>query len=414
MPDSSNLGLWRCLAYTAHMEHTLIYTIIAGIVVAFLFGMVAKTLKLPAIFGYLLAGVAIGPHTPGFVADVTLAKQLAEIGIILLMFGVGLHFSFRDLLESRKIALPGALAQMLAATAIGALLARQLGYDVVAAIIFGFSLSVASTIVLIRSLEQRQLLESAGGKIAVSWLIVEDIAMVLALVMLPVLAEMVASKTAVSTSIIVELLLTVILKIGAFFAFMLIVGRRVLPWLLMRIAAIQSDELNTLGTLAIALGFALMAYVVFDASLALGAFLAGVMLNETEIGRRAADSSVQMRDAFSVLFFVSVGMLFDPRTLLDQPMAVLMTFLIIVVAKSMVAMAITGWFKQSRAVAYPIAIGLAQIGEFSFILGGLAFTKGLITQDLYSLILAGAMLSIVVNPFLFRMYDRRIARGCRL
>ena len=393
------------------MEHTLIYTIIAGIVVAFVFGMVAKHLKLPAIFGYLLAGVAIGPHTPGFVADVSLAKQLAEIGIILLMFGVGLHFSFRDLLESRKIALPGALAQMLCATAVGAVLATLLGYDPVASIIFGFSLSVASTIVLIRSLEQRQLLESAGGKIAISWLIVEDIAMVLALVMLPVLADIMAGDAAASPSFIVVTFLTVLLKIGGFFAFMLIVGRRFLPWLLKRIAAIHSAEITTLGTLAIALGFALIAYVVFDASLALGAFLAGVMLNESEIGRKAADSSVQMRDAFSVLFFVSVGMLFDPSTLVTQPIAVLMTFLIIVLAKSMVALAITGWFRQPREVAYPVAIGLAQIGEFSFILGGLALTKGLITQDLYNLILAGAMLSIVVNPFLFRFYDAKVKAG---
>ncbi len=234
--------------------------------------------------------------------------------------------------------------------------------------------------------------------------------MVLALVMLPVLAEMFASKTAISASMVGTLLLTVILKIGAFFAFMLIVGRRVLPWILMRTAAVKSDELNTLGTLAIALGFALIAYVVFDASLALGAFLAGVMLNETEIGRRAADSSIQMRDAFSVLFFVSVGMLFDPHTLLDQPIGVLTTFLIIVLVKAAVALVITGWFKQPRDVVYPVAIGLAQIGEFSFILGGLALSKGLITQDLYNLILAGAMLSIVVNPFLFRFYDRRVAR----
>lgn len=392
------------------MEHTLIYTIIAGIVVAFIFGMLAKQLKLPAIFGYLLAGVAIGPHTPGFVADVALARQLAEIGIILLMFGVGLHFSFRDLLESRAIALPGALAQIVCATLVGAGLASVLGNPPAAAIIFGFSLSVASTIVLIRSLEQRQLLDSAGGKIAISWLIVEDIAMVLALVMLPVLAEMMANETDVSAAHVAFILATVVLKIGGFFVFMLVIGRRFLPWLLTRIAALHSAEMNTLGTLAIALGFALIAYVVFDASLALGAFLAGVMLNETEIGRAASHSSVQMRDAFSVLFFVSVGMLFDPSTLLKQPMAALMTFLIIVLAKLAAAMAITAWFKQPREVAYPVAIGLAQIGEFSFILGGLALTKGLITQDLYNLILAGAMLSIVVNPFLFRAYDRSLRR----
>lgn len=392
------------------MDHTLIYTVIAGIVAAFIFGMLAKHLKLPAIFGYLLAGVSIGPHTPGFNADVTLARQLAEIGIILLMFGVGLHFSFRDLLESRKIALPGALAQMACATLVGAGLATILGYPPAAAVIFGFSLSVASTIVLVRSLEQRDLLNSPGGKVAISWLIVEDIAIVLALVMLPVLAEMVTQGQNIMATQVASLFATVVLKIGGFFAFMLVVGRRFLPWLLTRIAALHSDEMTTLGTLAIALGFALLAYVVFDASLALGAFLAGVMLNETAIGRKAADSSVQMRDAFSVLFFVSVGMLFDPRTLVTQPGAVLMTFLIIVLAKSAAAMAITAWFKQPREVVYPVAIGLAQIGEFSFTLGGLALSKGLIAQELYNLILAGAMLSIVVNPFLFRAYDRSVRR----
>ncbi len=396
--------------YSHFMEHALIYTIIASIVTAFIFGMLAKQMKLPAIFGYLLAGVAIGPNTPGFVADLSLANQLAEIGIILLMFGVGLHFSFKDLIASRKIALPGAIAQMTAATLIGASVAIWLGYDMTAAIIFGVSLSVASTIVLIRSLEQRKLLDSAGGKIAISWLIIEDIAMVFALVMLPVLAEMNNGTQEPSTKIIISTLLEVLFKIGGFFAFMIIVGRRLLPWLLVRTAKMRSDELNTLGTLAIALGFALIAYVVFDASLALGAFLAGVMLNESEIGRKSAQSSVQMRDAFSVLFFVSVGMLFDPRTMIEQPLPVLLTFLTIVGAKSAVAFAITYLFNQPRDVSYPVAIGLAQIGEFSFILGGLALSKGLMTQDLYNLILAGAMLSIVVNPFLFRIYDARIEK----
>ncbi len=390
------------------MEHTLIYTIIAGIVVAFLFGLVAKQLKLPAIFGYLLAGVAIGPHTPGFVADISLAKQLAEIGIILLMFGVGLHFSFRDLLESRKIALPGALTQMVCATLVGAALAMFLGYTPIASFVFGFSLSVASTIVLIRSLEQRNLMRSTGGKIAVSWLIVEDIAMVLALVMLPLLAAINDGTQVASPVLILTTAGIILAKIAGFFIFMLVVGRRFLPWLLTRVAAMKSEELTTLATLAIALGFAAIAFIVFDASLALGAFLAGVMLNESEIGRKSADSSLQIRDAFSVLFFVSVGMLFDPTTLVTDPLAVLLTFLTIVVAKSVAALAITRWFNQPRAVAYPVAIGLAQIGEFSFILGGLALTKGLIPQDLYNLILAGAMLSIVANPFLFRVYDAKV------
>jgi CPA2 family monovalent cation:H+ antiporter-2 len=389
------------------MEHTLIYTIIASIVAAFIFGMLAKQLRLPAIFGYLLAGIFIGPNTPGFVADVSLAKQLAEIGIILLMFGVGLHFSFRDLIDSRKIALPGAVVQMLSATAVGGLVATMLGYDPIASFIFGFSLSVASTIVLIRSLEQRNLLNSSGGKLAISWLIVEDIAMVFALVMLPVLAEIVSGAQEASFEVIAMIIIITLFKVGGFVTFMVVVGRRLLPWVLIRVAKMQSAELNTLGTLAIALGFALIAYVIFDASLALGAFLAGVMLNESDIGRNSADSSLQMRDAFSVLFFVSVGMLFDPNTLMDQPIAVLLTFLTIVVAKSVAAIAITSQFKQPREVSYAVAIGLAQIGEFSFILGGLALMKGLIVQDLYNLILAGAMLSIVANPFIFRLYDVR-------
>ncbi len=391
------------------MEHTLIYTIIASIVAAFLLGMVAKQIKLPAIFGYLFAGILIGPHTPGFVADVSLAKQLAEIGIILLMFGVGLHFSFRDLLDSRKIALPGAVVQMLSATAVGGLVGVLLGYDPIASFIFGLSLSVASTIVLIRSLEQRHLLESSGGKLAISWLIIEDIAMVFALVMLPVLAEIVHGSQEVSVRVVAVTILSTLFKVGGFVLLMVVVGRRLLPWVLTRCIRMQSAELNTLGSLAIALGFALVAYVVFDASLALGAFLAGVMLNESEVGRQSAEGSLQMRDAFSVLFFVSVGMLFDPDTLVQQPVAVLLTFLTIVVAKAMAALAITSWFKQPRAVSYEVAIGLAQIGEFSFILGGLALSKGLITQDLYNLILAGAMLSIVANPFLFRLYDARLA-----
>lgn len=387
------------------MEYALINTIIASVVTAFIFGMVAKKLNLPAIFGYLLAGVAIGPHTPGFVGDVSLAKQLAEIGIILLMFGVGLHFSLKDLINSRKIALPGALVQMMSATAVGAMLALSLGHSLVSSVIFGFSLSVASTIVLLRSLEQRNLLESDGGKIAISWLIIEDIAMVLALVMLPVVAEIVSGTQEASVKVILGTSLSVLFKIGGFFVFMFIIGRRFLPWLLVSIAKMRSPELNTLGTLAIALGFASVAYFVFDASLALGAFLAGVMLGESEIGRKSSDSTLSMRDAFSVLFFVSVGMLFDPATILKQPVAVLVTFITIVVAKSLAAIAITTCFKQSKQISYAVAIGLAQIGEFSFILGGLALSKGLMTQELYNLILAGAMLSIVINPFLFRLYD---------
>ncbi len=392
------------------MDYTLIYTIIGSIVTAFLFGLIAVRMKLPAIFGYLIAGVAIGPHTPGFVADISLAKQLAEIGIILLMFGVGLHFSFRDLMNTRKIALPGALVQMSSATLIGAAGALGFGYSLMEGIIFGFALSVASTIVLLRSLEQRKAIDHEAGKIAIGWLIVEDIAMVLALVLLPVIAEMMHEQS-VSVERVVAEALEVLFKIGGFFAFMLLVGRRILPWVLVATARRRSSELNTLCILAIALGFAAVAHLVFDASFALGAFLAGMVLNESEIGNKSAESTLPMRDAFSVLFFVSVGMLFEPITLIEQPVAVLMTFLIIVGAKSLAAYAITSHFKQSELVSATVGIGLAQIGEFSFILGSLALVKDLITMDMYNLILAGAMLSIVVNPFLFRLYDRHARRS---
>jgi monovalent cation:H+ antiporter-2, CPA2 family len=389
------------------METGLLTTIIASIVTAFAFGMAAKFMRLPAIFGYLLAGVAIGPHTPGFVADVTLAKQLAEIGIILLMFGVGLHFSIKDLMGSRKIALPGALVQMAVATAVGAIVAASLGHTLVPALIFGFALSVASTIVLLRALEQRDLIPTPGGKLAISWLIVEDIAMVFALVMLPVIAK--ALGQGADLALVGTAALGVMFKMVGFFVIMFLVGRQFLPWIFAQIDKAGSGELTTLGTLAIALGFAWVAYVVFDASFALGAFLAGVMLNESAIGRRSAETTLPIRDTFSVLFFVSVGMLFDPATLAQQPVGVLATFFTIVVAKSLAAFAITRLFHQPKDVGYPVAIGLAQIGEFSFILGGLALANGLIPPDLFNLILAGAMLSIVANPFLFRWYDRKIA-----
>ena len=350
--------------------------------------------------------MAIGPYTPGFVADVALAKQLAEIGIILLMFGVGLHFSIKDLMESRKVALPGALVQMAVATIVGTSLGLALGQGMASSVVFGFSLSVASTIVLLRALEQRDLIKSAGGKLAISWLIVEDIAMVFALVMLPVIAQ--ANSEGVEMVALGTAVMSVLFKVFGFFAFMFVVGRTFLPWVFTQISKAKSNEMTTLGTLAIALGFAWIAYVVFDASFALGAFLAGVMLNESAIGRKSAETTLPIRDTFSVLFFVSVGMLFDPNTILLQPLAVAATFFIIVIAKAVAAFATTRLFKLPIAVGLPVAIGLAQIGEFSFILGGLALVNGLISKDIYGLILAGAMLSIVVNPFLFRWYDRKI------
>jgi CPA2 family monovalent cation:H+ antiporter-2 len=392
------------------MEHGLINTIIASIVSAFVFGMVARKLKLPVIVGYLLAGVLIGPHTPGIVANVTIAQELAEIGIILLMFGVGLHFSFRDLMNVRKIALPGAIVQIVSATGIGALAALMQGYDIRDGLFFGFSLSVASTIVLLRSLEQRDMVDSEGGKIAVGWLIVEDIVMVFALVLLPVIADMIASSEPPAFSAIIKTAASMAFKISGFFAFMFVIGRRFLPWLLLNIAKMKSSELSTLGTLSIALGFAYVAYVVFDASLALGAFLAGMVLGESEVGRKSAKNSLPMRDAFAVLFFVSAGMLFEPATLLTQPFAIIFTVLIIIFAKGLAAIFIMRCFRQTHDAVYTVAIGLAQIGEFSIILGSLALSSNLLSQGLYNLILAGTIFSIMANPFLFRLYDLLAAK----
>lgn len=392
------------------MEHTLITTIVLCLVSAFLGGLAAKKLGLPTILGYLLAGMMIGPHTPGFVADIKIAQQLAEIGIILLMFGVGLHFSLSDLRRVKNIALPGALFQMLVATVIGMAAAMAFGYSLIAALVFGFALSVASTVVLLRTLEQRKELTQNSGKIAVGWLIIEDIAMVLALVLLPVVANLASSGHSLTTTIVLNELLGVLLKITGFAVVMMMVGRRLLPWLLVSIAQLRSRELATLGTLAIALGFAYLAYTVFGASFALGAFLAGMVLSESEIGHKAAEQSLPMRDAFAVIFFVSAGMLFDPRTLLAEPLMVLITLLIIVLGKGVAALIITRLFQQTRQVSYTVAVSLAQIGEFSFILAGMSLSLGLLPASLYNIILAGALLSIALNPLLFRLLDRLIIR----
>ncbi len=387
------------------MDYTLIHTLVSCIVIAFIFGMVAKKLNLPSIFGYLLAGVVLGNHTPGFVADIGLAQQLAEIGIILLMFGVGLHFSIKDLLHVRKIALPGALFQMLVATVAGALIITFTDFDLTSGILFGFSLSVASTVVLLRALEQRNTLQTEGGKIAIGWLIVQDIAMVLALVLLPVIADMLHAKQAITVGVIFSEVLQVTLKIGGFILIMTVAGRKFLPWLLVAIAKTRSRELSTLGTLAIALGFAFIAYKGFDASFALGAFMAGMILGESEIGYKAGEQSLPMRDAFAVLFFVSVGMLFNPMTLIEHPVMVVATLAVIIIGKMAAALVITRFFRQTYEVGISVAIGLAQIGEFSFILAGMAMTNGLMPPQLYNIILAGALLSIAINPFLFKGFD---------
>jgi len=386
--------------------YPLITTIATSVVFAFIFGYFAKLLKLPSILGYLIAGVLLGPYTPGFVADQEIAKQLAEIGVILLMFGVGLHFSVKDLLEVKRIAVPGALFQMAIATLIGFFYLQAKGFDSLASLAFGFSLSVASTVVLLRALEQRGSVESESGRIAVGWLIVEDIAMVLAIVLLPVVAVSLTEGGAFDITHAATALGMTILKITAFVILMVVLSRRFLPMLLTRVALQKSQELTSLGTLAIALGFAYLAYVAFDASFALGAFLAGMVLSESEIGRTAAEQSLPMRNTFAVLFFVSVGMLFDPLVLLRDPWGVIAVLLIIILGKSLAALVITSAFKQSFGVSAVIAASLAQIGEFSFIFAGMSLSHGLMDQSIYDLVLAGALLSIACNPFLFKFIDR--------
>jgi CPA2 family monovalent cation:H+ antiporter-2 len=390
------------------LHHTsLIATIVAGLGLAFVFGAIANRLKLPVLVGYLLAGVLVGPFTPGYVADQELAPQLAEIGVILLMFGVGLHFSLKDLMAVRKIAIPGAVVQITAATVMGLGLALLLGWSVGAGIVFGLALSVASTVVLLRALQERRLVETGRGKIAVGWLIVEDLAMVLALVLLPALSGMLGgeAQTGVPGGVAGAFAIT-IGKVAAFIAFMLIVGRRVIPWILHRIAHTGSRELFRLAVLAIALGVAFGSAALFGVSFALGAFFAGMIMAESELSQQAANETLPLRDAFAVLFFVSIGMLFDPSVLLREPLAVLATLAIIVVGKSIAALIIVLAFRRPMSTALTISASLAQIGEFSFILAGLGVSLKLLPPEGRDLILAGAILSILVNPLLFVNLDK--------
>jgi CPA2 family monovalent cation:H+ antiporter-2 len=390
-------------------HHTALIAILCiGFVLAFALGLLALRLRLSPIVGYLLAGVLIGPHTPGFVGDQTLAPQLAEIGVILLMFGVGLHFSLRDLISVRNLALPGAIVQMTAATAMGWCLGWRLGWPHAQSLIFGLSLSVASTVVLLRALEQSRMIESERGRIAIGWLIIEDLAMVLALVLVPALASTVGSDSGIGIG---GALLVTFAKVGAFVALMLIVGRRVLPWLLERVADTGSRELFTLCVLACAMGVAFAAAELFGVSFALGAFFAGMLLNESPHGHKAAEDSLPLRDAFAVLFFVSVGMLFDPMILLEHPLEVLETLAIIMVGKSLAAWAVVRLLGKSNDIALTVAASLAQIGEFSFILIGLGVSLKLMSSEARDLVLAGAILSIMLNPLLFALLAARRARS---
>ncbi|BAV47918.1 potassium efflux system family protein [Mesorhizobium loti] len=394
----------------------LIATIVAGLGLAFVFGALANRFRIPPLVGYLVAGVLVGPNTPGFVADAGLANELAEIGVILLMFGVGLHFSLKDLLSVRAIAVPGAIVQIGFATALGAGLSWMLGWSMGAGLVFGLALSVASTVVLLRALQERRLIETERGRIAVGWLIVEDLAMVLALVLLPALAGVLGGQEQADahTSGLLSLPASygiwgvvgiTLAKVAAFVVVMLVVGRRVIPWILHYVAHTGSRELFRLAVLAIALGVAFGAAKLFGVSLALGAFFAGMIMSESELSHRAAEESLPLRDAFSVLFFVSVGMLFDPLSLFSNGLPILATLAIIVIGKSLAAFVIVVAFGYPLATALMISASLAQIGEFSFILAELGVGLKLLPEQGRDLILAGAILSIVLNPLMFLVID---------
>ncbi|RUX19991.1 Kef family K(+) transporter [Mesorhizobium sp. M2A.F.Ca.ET.042.01.1.1] len=393
----------------------LIATIVAGLGLAFVFGALAYRFRIPPLVGYLVAGVLVGPNTPGFVADASLANELAEIGVILLMFGVGLHFSLKDLLSVRAIAVPGAIVQIGFATLLGVGLAWLLGWPLGAGLVFGLALSVASTVVLLRALQERRLIGTERGRIAVGWLIVEDLAMVLALVLLPALAGVLGGQPQVDdhTSLlslpasygIWGVVGITLAKVAAFVVVMLVVGRRVIPWILHYVAHTGSRELFRLSVLAIALGVAFGAAKLFGVSLALGAFFAGMIMSESELSHRAAEESLPLRDAFSVLFFVSVGMLFDPLSLISNGLPILATLAIIVVGKSIAAFVIVIAFRYPIATALMISASLAQIGEFSFILAELGVGLKLLPEQGRDLILAGAILSILLNPLMFLVVD---------
>ena len=385
----------------------LIATIAMGLAVAFVFGLLALRLRLPLIVGYLLAGVAVGPFTPGFVADVDLAPQLAEIGVILLMFGVGIHFSIKDLLAVRALALPGAVGQVAIATALGVALSLWWGWGLGAGIVLGLAISVASTVVLLRALAERGMLDSPGGQVAVGWLVVEDLIMVVALVLLPALAGPLGGTVSSESgggSILASLAWT-LGKVALFVVLMLIVGVRAIPWLLRRVERTGSRELFILATLAVSLGVAYGAAELFGASFALGAFLAGVVVNESELSHRAAEEALPLRDAFAVLFFVSVGMLIDPGFLLAELGALLALLAIIVVGKGVAALLLVRLLGGSLRTGLLVAAGLAQVGEFSFILADAGLSLGLLSEEGRLLILASALLSITLNPLLFRLVD---------
>ena len=388
------------------MPHSvsLINTIAAGLGLALVFGFLAVKVRLPALVGYLLAGVILGPFTPGFVADAGIAAQLAEIGVMLLMFGVGLHFSLDDLLAVRKIAVPGALVQIGVATLLGGALATWWGWHLGAALVFGLALSVASTVVLLRALESLGLMDTYTGRIAIGWLIVEDLAMVLVLVLLPPLAGVLGGQPdGADSGAIWQTLGLTLLQVGGFIVLMLVVGRRMFPWILWQVTRTGSRELFTLCVVAAAVSIAFASAALFGVSFALGAFFAGMVMRESEFSHRAAQESLPLRDAFAVLFFVSVGMLFNPAVLVERPLQVLAVVLVIVVGKSIAACALVLAFRYPLSIALTVSASLAQIGEFSFILIGLGVSLKLMPEEAQSLVLAGALISIATNPLWFTL-----------
>lgn len=390
------------------MPHStiLITTIAVSLGLALIMGMIAHRLKLPVLVGYLAAGMIIGPATPGFAIDMALSNQLAEMGVILLMFGVGLHFSLHDLLAVRRIAIPGAIAQIVVATTLGASVAYAWDWSIGAGIVFGLALSVASTVVLLRALEHRGLLTSINGKIAIGWLIVEDLVVVLALVLLPALSGWFTTGTqAPSPHTHLDLLFAlgaILGKVSVFIGFMLVIGKRMFPWLLWYVASTKSHELFILCVVAVAVGIAYSAALLFDVSFALGAFFSGMVMRESHLSHRAAQESLPLRDAFSVLFFVSVGMLFEPSILLEEPLQVLIVVIIIMFGKSLTALILILAFRYPLTTALTVSVSLAQIGELSFMLASLGYSLGLLPDKGYSLILAGAFITITLNPLVFQ------------
>lgn len=382
-----------------HSGPTLIPTLVAGFVLAFVLGLLALRLKLSPLVGYLVAGVAVGPFTPGWHADEALAGQLSELGVILLMFGVGLHFSPNDLFRVRKVAIPAAVVQVAGLSVAGWAAGRLIGLADAEAALTGFCLSLASTVVVLRTLEERRLMKSELGRIATGWLVLEDLFVVLALVLLPLVA-----RGAGGVGVWIDSGWAV-LRVVAFVAFMLVVGSRALPWLLVRIAHTKSRELFTLGVLAIALGIAWLASAVFGASFALGAFVAGLVLNASPLGHSAAERSLPLRDAFAVIFFVSVGMLFDPRTLVERPLAVAALVGVVMVGGGVLAWALARLGRVEAAGARLLGASFGQIGEFSFVLAGVGVATKLMSRETHDLVLAAALLSIALNPFALRLVD---------